>query len=77
MDRIIGEDLDMSIITEMTLGETISEIHKVIEVKFLEVHIEEIIEMTIFEEVEVGLETDNTQVILTEVTEVVVGQNQV
>ena len=67
----------MFIIIDMTLGETILEICKVIEVKILEIDIEEIIEMTILEEVEVGLEKDNTQVILIEVTEVVVGQDQV
>ena len=39
--------------------------------------IEEIIEMKILEEVEVGLEKDNTQVILIEAIEVVVGLDQV
>ena len=77
MDRIIGEDCNMSIITEMILGEIISEMHKVIEVKILEVDIEEIIEMTILKEIEVGLEKNNTQIILIKVTKVVVGQDQV
>ena len=59
----------------MTLGETISEICKVIEVKISEADIEEIVEMTTSEEV--GLEKDNIQIILIEVTEVVVGLDQV
>ena len=46
----------MTIIIE----ETISEICKVIEIKILEMNMEEIIEMTVLEEVEVGLQTDNT-----------------
>ena len=59
----------MSIIIEMTSGETIIERCKTIEVKILGVDIEIIIiiEMTTFEEVEVGLGTDNIQVILTEI----------
>ena len=45
--------------------------------QILEVDIEEILEMTTLEEVEVGLGTDNIQVILEEMTEVVVvGQDQ-
>ena len=35
MDRIIGEDNIMSIIIEMTLGETILEKNKITEVKML------------------------------------------
>ena len=70
MDRIIGEDHDMSIIIEMTLGETIIERCKIIEVKILEVDIEIIIiEMTTLEEVEVGLGKDNIQIILEGMTE--------
>ena len=64
-DRIIGEDCDMSVIIEMTLGKTIIERCKTIEVKFLEVDIRIIIliiEMTTLEDVEVYLGTDNTQV---------------
>ena len=49
----------------MTLGETIIERHKTIEVRILEVDIEIIItEMTTLEEVEIGLRNDNIQVIL-------------
>ena len=58
VDRIIGEDHIMSILIEMTLGETISEKHKIIEVKILEVDMEIIIEMKTSEEVEVGLGKD-------------------
>ena len=77
-DRIIGEDHNMSILIEMTLGETILEICKVIEVKSLEVDIEVIIEMTTLEEIEVGLGKGNIQVIIAEMTDVVVvGQDQV
>ena len=61
----------------MTLEETILEKHKITEVKLLEVEIGGIIKMTMLEEVEVGLGTDNIQVILAEMIEVVVGQDQV
>ena len=60
----------------MTLDETILEKCKITEVKILEVDIEGITEMTTLEEVEVGLETNNIQVISTKMTEVVlVGQD--
>ena len=62
----------------MTSGEIIMERHKTIEVNILEEDIETIIEMTILEEVEVGLGTDNIQVILAEMIEVAaVGLDQV
>ena len=78
MDRIIGEEHNMSILTEITLGKTILEKCKTIEVKIEEVDIEVITEMTTLEEVEVGLWKDNTQVILGEMIEVViVGQDQI
>ena len=64
MDRIIEECHNMSMLIEVTLGETILEECKIIEVKILEVDIELIIEMTILEEVEVDLGKDNTQIIL-------------
>ena len=47
-------------ITEVTLGKEISEEHKIIEVRILEVDIEVTLEMKILEEVEVGLEKDST-----------------
>ena len=51
---------------------------KITEVKILEADVEGIIEMTTMEEVEVGLGKDNIQVILAEMTEIiVVGQDQV
>ena len=78
MDKIIGEDQVMSIIIEMTLEETILDNCKITEVRILEVDIEEITETITLEEVEVGLRTDNIQVILTKITEVVVlGQAQI
>ena len=78
MDRIIGEDHNMSIIIEMNLVVTIIERHKIIEVKILVVDIEVIIEMTTLEEVEVGAGKGNIQVILAEMIEVVVvGLDQV
>ena len=57
-DRIIGEDHNLSVLREITLGETILEKHKI-----LEVDIEVIIEMTTLEEVQVGLGKDDIQVI--------------
>ena len=77
-DRIIGEDHSMPIIIEMTSGETVSENHKIIEVKLLEMDKEVLIEMNTLEEVEVGLGKDKIWVILAEMTEVVVvGPEQV
>ena len=72
MDRIIEEDHNMSVLLEMTLEQTISEKCKILEVRILEVDIEGIIAMITLEEVEVGLEKDNIQVISAEMTEVVV-----
>ena len=63
MDKITDVDHVMSIIIEMTLGETILEMYKITEVKIIEVDIEGTIEMTIVEEAEVGLGTDNIQII--------------
>ena len=51
MDKIIKKDCAISIIIEMTLEETVSEICTVIEVIILEVGIEGVIEMIILEEV--------------------------
>ena len=78
-ERIIGEDHDMSIITEMTLGEKMLEKCKIIEVKTLGLDMEIIIiiEMAVLEEIEVGVRKDNIQVILAEMIEVIVGQDQV
>ena len=68
----------MSIIIEMTLGEIIIERFKITEVTILEVDIEGIIEITTLEEVDIDLGTDNIQIILVEMTEiVVVGSDQV
>ena len=67
----------MSIITEMTLKETILEKCKITEVNILEVDIEGITEMTTLEEVEVGLGADNIQVILKGMKKAVAGQDQV
>ena len=59
MDRIIEEACSMLIIIEMTLEEKIVEKCKIIEVRIIEVDIETTIEMTILEEVEIGLEKDS------------------
>ena len=68
----------MSIITERTLGETIVEKCKIIEVQILEMDIEIVTEMTTLEEVRIGLEKYNTQVILEGMIDAVaVGQDQV
>ena len=76
MDKIIEEDHVMLIIIETIIEEVIPKIHKITEVKILEVDTEGIIEMIILEEVGVGLETDNIQVILKGMIEVVVGLDQ-
>ena len=54
----------MLIIIEMTLGEEILGKHKNTEFIIIEVDVEVTTEMTILEEVEVGLGKDNIQVIL-------------
>ena len=77
MDRIIGEDHNMTILIEITLGEIILQKHKIIEVRILEDDIEVIIEMITLEEVEVGLGKGDIQVILAEMIEVVIGQDQI
>ena len=77
MNKVIEKDCVMSIIIEMTIEETNIEICKIIEVKILEVDTEEIIETIILEEVGVGLETDNIQIISEGMIEVVVGLEQV
>ena len=62
----------------MTIGETILQKCKITEVNNLQVDTEGIIQMIILEEVGVGLETDNIQIISEEMTGVVViGQYQV
>ena len=78
MGGIVEEGGSMLIPIEMILEETILEECRIIEVRILEVVIEVIIEMTTLEEVEVGLEKDNIQVILEGMAEAVaVGLDQV
>ena len=77
MDKAIEGGCIMSITTEMTLDETILEKHEITENKIIEVDTEGIIEMIILEEVEVGLGTDNAQIILGGMIKVVVGLDQV
>ena len=78
MDKIIEEDCFISITIEMITEERILEIHKIIEVKLLEVDIEGIIEMIILEEVGVDLGADNIQIISEGMIKVVVvGLDQV
>ena len=68
----------MSILLEMTSGETSLRKCKIIEVKILEVDIEIIIETTTLEGVEAGLGKDNIQVIVEGMTRAVaVGLDQV
>ena len=77
-DRIIGEGCNMLTIIEVTLGEEILEEWKIIEVKMLELDIEVTIEMKILEEVEVGPEKYNIQVILEGMIEAaVIDQDQI
>ena len=78
MDRMIGEDHNMSVLTEMTIGEIILERHRITVDKTYDVDTEIIIiEMTPLEEVGVGLGRENIQVILAEMEEVPVDQDQV
>ena len=77
LDKILEDDCIMVITIEMIIEEIISEICKIIEVKILEVDTEGIMEMLILEEVGVGLGTDNIQLILEGMIEVVVALDQV
>ena len=63
MGRIIEGDHNMLIIIEVTLGEEILGKCKIIEVSITEVDVETTTEMTVLEEVEIGLGKDNTPVI--------------
>ena len=64
-------------IIEVTLGEEILEGCRIIEVRISEVDIEVTLEMTILEDVEVGLEKDSTQITSEEMREAVVDLDQV
>ena len=77
IDKTIEEGCSMMKIIEVTLGEEILEECKIIEVRILEVDIEETLGMTTLIEVEVGLEKDNTWVTLGQVREAVVDLDQV
>ena len=78
LDRIMEEGHNMLIIIEMTLGEESLGKHKIMVVSIIEVDIEAIVEMTILEEIEVGLGKDSIQVILEGMIKaVVVAQDQV
>ena len=77
-NRTIGVYNNISILIEIALGESISEKSKIIDVRFLEVDMKVITEMTTLEELVAGLGKDNIQVIIAEMIEVVVvGQDQV
>ena len=77
MDIVIEEGCKILILIEMTLGETILAECKIIEVRILEVDIEVIVEMTILEEVEIGLGKDNIQISFYRIIEAVaVGLDQ-
>ena len=72
MDKIVEEGHSMIKITEVSLGEEILE-----DCRIIEVDIEVTLEMTTLEEVEAGLEKDSIQVVLEEMSKVVVGPDQV
>ena len=72
MDRIIEENHVMSIIIEMTIEETILEIHNIKEVKFIEVDTEGIEKTTILEEVDAGLGIASIHIISEGITETVI-----
>ena len=82
MDRIIEVDQGMDKAIAMTLGEEILEAIqecikiKILEDKIIEVDTEETIEVIITKLVEVGLEKGHTQIILEEMTEVMVAEGQ-
>ena len=59
IDRVIKEGCNMLVTIEMTLGEVMLKECKIIEVNILEEDIEVTLEMTIMEEVEVGLGKTN------------------
>ena len=75
MDKIMEEGCSMIKITEVALGKEILEECRIIEVRILEVDIEVSLETTALKEVEVGLEKDSIQVIVEEMSKVVVAPN--
>ena len=77
VDKATEEYCITLIITEITLDETILEKHKITENKIIEVDTEEITEMIILEDVEVGLGIDNTQIILEGMIKEVVGLDRI
>ena len=77
VDKTIEEGCIMIKIIEVTLGEEILEGCRIIEVRISEVDIEVTLEMTILEDVEVGLEKDSTQITSEEMREAVVDLDQV
>ena len=80
-DRIIETDQDIIRTTEVALEEDILEYISdqiiIIEVKIIQVDIEEIIEMIIMKEVEVGPRIDNIPIISGRMIEVTVGVDQI
>ena len=77
MDKIIDGEHIILITIEMNIEQIILEMHKIIEVRILEVDTEETKEMISLEEVGGGLGIDNIQIISEGMTKVVVGLDQV
>ena len=81
MDRITetyqGIIRNIEVISEEEILEGICDQIRIVEVKIIEVDIEEILEMIFTKEVEVGLGIGNIQIIPEEMIEVIVGLDQV
>ena len=81
MDRITGTDQGMVRITEVILEDEISDGNcdqiRIIEIKTIQVDIEEIIEMIIMKEVELGLGIDSIQITPEGMIEVIVSLDQI
>ena len=76
-DKTIQEGHSMITITEVILGEEILEECQIIEVRILEVDIELTLDRITLEDVVVGLEEDSIQVVIEQMSKVVVGLDQV
>ena len=76
MHKTIEEGHSMIKIIEVTLGKEILEVHKLTEVRILEVDTIVVLEMIVLEEVEVGLGKGSIQVILEEMIDAAVDLDQ-
>ena len=77
MDKILEEDCTMIKILDIILRKVILGECKILEVRILEVDIEVTLGIITLEEVEVGLEKDNTWVTLEEMRKTVLDHDQV